>query len=526
MEIKMNWHIFFTKVMLIVLLSSSCNDDNINAGNKNERIKIQVTHPDLQYSGRWQINEHIASASATGSSVKIAFNGTGLSALLSSDNYDGDGFSYLYVIIDGDDSIDKRKVIRLNGIKQFYPVVSDLPMGHHTVEIVKKNEAWGVVHLHELQMIGNRVVGLEPRAERLIEFIGDSNPSGWSAWDDKDQGGDDATDGYYAYPGFTARGLDAEWVNLSVGGFGVTEGMGDKDLTDYHDKIHVYHQINENTWDFENNNLGRKPDVVVINLGANDYWNGAAKADIKSSWKKLLTTQIRPVYPNAHVVFANSIGWAINEPADYLDELTQELNAMGESNVSFVKFPWLWGQDHAIISEQAGFANILGAHIAEQMAWEWTPVSYSSIPLEKGRLGNASFEKNLLGPRPDGWRPINVDTNASYQTGSEAKDGNAFVRCKASDGVHQAVLAEEGDVFTISVWAKGEGIGLLQYRFRNQSQSVLIQATNEMEMTEDWQKIELTTQAAPAGTWQIDVVLQAADNAVVDFDATKIGLND
>jgi lysophospholipase L1-like esterase len=503
---------------------TSCSDDDDNVSKVN-RIDVLVQNPELQYRGRWQIEGNTASASTTGSSVKIAFNGVALKANLSADNIGGDGFSYLYVIVDGNDELEQRKLIKIGNGMQVYSIVSDLEMGEHTVEIVKINESWGIVHLHNLEVYGREVTSLPAKKERLIEYYGDSNPSGWTAWDDKDQGGDDAAEGYYAYPGFTARSLNAEWVNCAIGGYGVTDGMGDKDLTDVYSKVHLYTpNADNNAWNFETNNLGKKPDVVVINLGANDYWNGATKAEIKESWHRFISSHLRTVYPQAHIVLANSIGWAIGEPADYHDEVVAELKAQGDNNVSCVKFPWLWGQDHAVISEHAGFANILSRHIAEQMGWNYTPVEHSSLPEEKGQLGNASFENSIQGIRPDGWRPINAETNARYQKSSEARDGNALVHCRAEDGVHQSILASEGDAYKLSVWAKGSGKGILNYRFRDQGQNVIAERAVELDMTSEWQQLELTSDAAPANTWQIDVVVKADKESSVDFDLMEISI--
>jgi hypothetical protein len=302
--------------------------------------------------------------------------------------------------------------------------------------------------------------------------------------------------------------------------------MGSQNLTDYYNKIHICtNSPTTNSWDFNQNNLGKKPDVIVINLGANDYYNNASQSEIKAAWHRFVSTQLRPAYPDAHVVLANSYGWSFGEPADYIADVVQEFHNNGDNNISFVKFPWLWGQDHAVISEHAGFASILSKHISNAIGWEAKPIPYSSIPEEKGVLGNRSFESSILGLRPDGWRPDNIKSNALWiENTDEAKDGNAFVRCFQGYGVHQSVDAQINEQFGIKVWAKASSgnQGILKYQFRNQAQKVIRSKIKPILLTDHWQQFEFTTEKAPGGTWQVDVILRAEHDATVNYDLIEM----
>jgi len=515
----------FRILLLLLFLASgttySCTDENQEEPDPEPPPELDTSL--IQYRGRMEFGAgKLCSFSTPGSSVRLKFTGTSLYATFSADYFDGNGYSYLYVIVDENADPLSRQIIRIERAEQEYAIVEALPEGEHVVELVKNNESWGVINLIELRVPDGALLALPDKKPHLIEFYGDSNPSGWSAWNDKDRGGDADSEGYFTYPGFTARSLNAEWVNFSVGGYGITNKMGSQDLTDYYDKIHVYSNSQENnTWDFAQNNLGKKPDVVVINLGANDYYRGVTKQEMKTAWFRFVSELLRPVYPEAHVVLANSYGWALNEPADYLEEVVAEFHAGGDMEVSFVKFPWLWGQEHAVISEQAGFASILSKHIAETMGWDNEPVPYSSIPEERGVPGNMSFESCILGSRPDGWRPDDGKSNARWvEDGSEAQDGMAFVRCTYGYGVHQAVDAGPGEQFKILVWAKASSgtQGILKYQFRNQEQGNIQSAIKPIQVSGEWQEFEFATGVAPAGTWQLDVILRAEHNAIVDYD--------
>ena len=74
-------------------------------------------------------------------------------------------------------------------------------------------------------------------------------------------------------------------------------------------------------------------------------------------------------------------------------QIFAELKAAGDNNVSFVRFPWLWGQEHAVVNEHAGFANILASHLATELGLPQPPPSNLSSFAPHGELKNASFEK-------------------------------------------------------------------------------------------------------------------------------------
>lgn len=487
-----------------------------------QSINVMPDHSFLQYSGRIEFTPfNVARFSMPSSSIKIKFTGTELKATFSAKNFDGDGKSYLYVIVDGKADPLNRNIIEVYTSKRDYTLAEGLTEGEHIVEVVKVNEYWGMVEFHGFDIGRGQILPLPSKPNRLIEYYGDSNPSGWSAWNDKDQGGDAESGGYYTYPAFTARALNADLINFTAGGHGITPNMGKLDLTRYYDKIHIKtDNQSTNNWDLDNNYLNKKPDVIVINLGANDYYNGASKQQQKTGWKKLVTDQLRPHYPNAHIVLGNSEGWAVGEPADYVDEMIEEFKAEGDYNISYVKFPWLWGQEHAVVSEQAAFSNILSEHIAKVMNWE-TPVknNYSSFPFEGELLGNRSFENALLGIRPDGWRPTSVGSQAKVVMNKRnAKTGEAYIVCPDGSGVHQAVKAKQGDRYLISVWVKGNnGKAKLKYAFRNQGQRIIVSGEKIVETSSEWQQISLITSEASFNTWQIDIHLES-DNATVFFD--------
>ena len=296
---------------------------------------IDPANPNILYTGRIQFsNPSRPVFSHVGCSIKTNFIGTGVSAI-----FNASGTSYLYVILDDVADIHNRRVLKVTSTKQAFELATDLPNGRHSVEIVKINQYDTKVYFYGFNVNGDGLAEKPTRPPLALEFYGDSNAAGQSAWDPNDSGTAAVNGGYFTFPAITARMLNAEYSNISGGGAGVTS-QGWWNLVDYHNLYHMNDSPSaSNIWDFKNNYWHFSPAAVIVNLGANDYYNHVSKTDIKNGWKSFITTYLRVYYPNAHIVLVNSYGWAYNEPADYVQEAIEELKAAGDDNVSFLKFP-------------------------------------------------------------------------------------------------------------------------------------------------------------------------------------------
>ena len=175
-----------------------------------------------------------------------------------------------------------------------------LDAGEHTVMVLKETEVntSGLT----LQLLSMRLDGtvMEKPAERSLymEFIGDSIACGdgslgvytagqkWSLQDHS---------GTHGFGYLTARALDADWSVFARGGIGLLKPAGDYTagqmfgyVNRYRDQVTAYTPT-------------RIPDVVVIELGANDDKNDTA--GFVAAYKQLLE-QIRSLYgPEVKIVW-------------------------------------------------------------------------------------------------------------------------------------------------------------------------------------------------------------------------------
>lgn len=314
---------------------------------------IHPNDPNILYTGRFDFTDPMAPVFGwPGTSIMANFQGTSIKA-----TFDDGGSNYFYVIIDDG----QLYTLDLSSGQQQYNLASGLADSVHKIEIAKKTEgSEGDSSFLGLELDDGKALAPPPARPPLkLEFYGNSNASGYSCECTCDSGDAVYKNNYLAFPGITSRMLNAEYHCISWSGIGMTATS--TIITDVWDRI--LPRTVPSIWNFSN----YIPDAVIINLGANDFYWSVPQAELLQAWEDFVTNYLRPVYPDAHIVLANSYGWAIDEPADYVDVAVQNLHDAGDTNVSYVLFPWLWSQAHAVVCEQAGFANILARHPAGEI---------------------------------------------------------------------------------------------------------------------------------------------------------------
>ena len=453
------------------------------------------------------------------SSIKANFAGTGISAALASAMSGTNVTSYLYVIVDGNVIPQSRHLIKVSkSAKNTFVLAAGLVQGNHTIELVKENQYNSKVVFYGFTVMGG-TLGIKPAASPLsIEFYGDSNPAGWDAYDPNDAGAVINNGGYYTYPGITARLLNAQYHNISMGGVGITSKAW-RNLINYYHLVHMNDAATPNNlWNFGN----FSPAAVVINASSNDFSAKASKAEIKKGWKDFVQA-IRNRHPLTHIVIAESYGWSLNEPTTYLEETVAEINVY-DQNVSCVFFPWLWGQNHAVINEHAGFANILAKHLAQKLNLPDPGLSDLSSFGPYGSITNGSFEKSSILGIADGWRPNG--TVQLVKNATDAKDGTSYLRLYNTAWVNYATAAKPGDVFTVTGWLRGSqngDIGKLDLEFKDEGQNTLTANEGLHTLSTGWQSFT-TTATAPPNTWSVWVVLKAELQDYVSFDNVSLSV--
>ena len=469
---------------------------------------ISPSDPNLQYIGRWDDSTPSQPwAYAQGSTVIASFTGTSVAATLNVS-----GSDYFRVIID-DDAGGADKVSFSSGVTR--SLASGLAPGTHKLELIKETDA-GRATLVDLEIDnGESTVPSPPRPSRRIVFYGDSNLAGYSLESERNLSGWSRVGCYYGYAGITARMFDAEYQNISRSGATISS------LND------AYNRIDWNTssplWDF----TAYPVDVVVVNIGANDYWR--PKTQNKTRYHALLD-DLRTAHPAAHIMLYNSFGWVSTEPANYIHEVIAERS---DPNMSWAVFPWVFEQYHGCETEHAGMAVYLAAHLTAITGWAAAAPDVVSGYGMGGDVANGSFED--AAPFGGwGWRYFDDTGVSRVHDPTGAHHGDYYLRLANGASSHQTNPASDGDVIAVSMWMRaadeGESVDV-SISFRDQDgggeiNNPMQETTETMTLTTRWQLYSMTVTAPtnpPDPVYSARVAFKAGSGETVDIDRIAVG---
>jgi len=231
-----------------------------------------------------------------GTAVVAAFTGTGLDVKL----HDS-GTNFFSVVID-----DKpATTLPTSRASDTYTLASGLSPGRHTVALTKRTEAAaGVVQFQSLQPRGGTLVPPPAPLERHIEYIGDSitaglgnlgaGPNCRATFANEDE--------TMAYGALAAARLHADASVIAYSGGGLYRNAQGFD----HDAMpwlfaRTLPDDRTSLWPFP----APAPDVVVIQLGTNDFERGDPGFPFQQAYVELLK-RLRVLYPSAYLIGALS----------------------------------------------------------------------------------------------------------------------------------------------------------------------------------------------------------------------------
>ena len=270
-----------------------------------------------------------------GSTIITRFSGTGLDVRLADA-----GTNHFAVVIDDGPPSD----LATSSAQETYTIASNLPPGEHTVLLEKRTETFvGAVQFKGfVTPSGGALVPTPEPFVRKIELIGDSITCGYG---NTGAGplcsfSHETEDEYMAYGAIASRKLGAAHVGISYSGIGVYRDYNG--ATQEQMPVRFNRTLGDDagsTWDFS-----YIPDVVVVNLGTNDFGQGdpgQAYVDALSGF----LGKLRGHYPNAYLLCA--VGSMLTDsypPGEmrltkakgYIQTAVDGRKAQGDTNVGFV----------------------------------------------------------------------------------------------------------------------------------------------------------------------------------------------
>jgi lysophospholipase L1-like esterase len=308
---------------------------------------VNVVLSPVHYIGRFDRRDAKGPrASWPGSRIVSRFSGTGATLRIHETGSGGMNpwYDQLDVSIDGA----PPTLLKLDEQRESYPLATGLADAEHDVVITKRTESWGTIQFLGLDSTeGRPLVPTPPPASRFIEFVGDSITCGFGVLgaDASCSFSPDTEDEALAYGALTASALSAGHAAIAFSGIGVySDNNGG--ATDQM-PVRFFRTLSADptsVWDFH-----VTPDVVVVNLGTNDF-NGPSPTPPTAEFEAAYGTflgKLRAHYPKAYLVVALSsmmTDGASGGPKNRtplrtsLQKIVQTQSSTGDSRVSYFEF--------------------------------------------------------------------------------------------------------------------------------------------------------------------------------------------
>lgn len=268
----------------------------------------------------------------TASGFEVKFYGTELQAELVTGVNPAGKEPHLVVLIDGETNPENGTLIVMDQIKKTYTLASDLAEGVHTARVLKRSESIdSSTGLSKITTDGY-FMDADPLKSRKIEVIAASSSAGFGnlATNSSEAKTTQNSDGLRAYAYLAARMVDAEINIFSASGWPLLKGpwTANNNIPSAYDYVNVYSTI---SWNHEN----YVPDVVIINLGTNDWsyittLNQSERAAAVIAFEDAFVAfigRIHDLHPNATIVIAYGL---MNETNVYTPTLNVYQKAQTE----------------------------------------------------------------------------------------------------------------------------------------------------------------------------------------------------
>ncbi|NLL04669.1 MAG: cellulase family glycosylhydrolase [Clostridiaceae bacterium] len=327
------------------------------------------TEPGILYNGRFDTSNPSGPVCAwSGSNVELNFYGTEVSATIKST-----GENWFQAIVDGT----PLTPFVVNKTTSTVKLASGLSEGNHHLVLWKRTEA----SQGEAQFLGfdfgsGNLLAAPTPLQRKIEFIGDSITCAYGnegtrkeeSFTPKNE------NSYLSYAAITARSLNASANLIAWSGIGLTMNYGGAGGPLMLDRYPYALPDSNVKWDYKN----YMPDVVVINLGTNDFSTTPAEKTKYVTAYKTLVSQVRQNYPDANIfctIGPMLWGSGLDSCRSYINEVVDSFKSNGDSKIYFVEFPQQsesngYGEDwHPSLKTHQLMADQLTYEIKSKLGW-------------------------------------------------------------------------------------------------------------------------------------------------------------
>ncbi len=241
----------------------------------------------------------------------------------------------IYVEVDGTSNMRYIKLTAVNAY-QTVTLASGLSEGKHTIRVYKATDSKNdVLRISAVRFTGK--LAKTPEASRKIEFLGDSITAGACIFDPgkSAQIGDynvyGQTASWFGYAKKNADALGASHYSVANGGWRLCYSAGAyQSIRSIYPYMSMHSTISKGAYDFSYH-----PDVVVINLGTNDWSQN--QATYQKDARELLQI-VRAKNPKATIVWAYGMMDADHPSVNWIRDTVNQFAAT-DKNTYFVAMP-------------------------------------------------------------------------------------------------------------------------------------------------------------------------------------------
>lgn len=257
-------------------------------------------------------------------------------------------------------------------------IMREVPAGTHTVRLLKvTGYTLAQAQILSVQLNGSILPEAPAEKELYIEFVGDSITCGWGTIGGH-AGAYTDQDGTLAYPYLLAEALEADYSMTALSGQGLC--YGNPGLTDGY----LYDSPYRNSQ--TESEFGRKADLVVINIGTNDYSHRSELDLTGEEYRQVYLEFLQTVREkNGDDCKILCLYNAMNDT--FASSIVEACSDMGgaAAGVFSQSLPRAQNNAHPNIDEHAAYAELL-LPLVEQI------LSYEGSPLELVESGDGDLD--------------------------------------------------------------------------------------------------------------------------------------
>ena len=275
------------------------NDDNT----------IQINSKNVRTLGRTYENNELLFFNWSASGFELKFHGSSIKAqFYTNKDYSPNEHTFLYVFVDGDEDPSSAKLIELDKEMDWYTLADNLSDDVHTIKVVKRTEAifsQSAVKMLEISGDSPKLLAPPKEKKRKLLVLGDSISCGYGIYDvNSGLCYSNTEDALKTGAAIAAKNFDADIHIIAVSGRRLTQkktGVPQPTIPEINKKLDYLNEF-ETEWDVTK----YQPDIIVINLGTNDFIDIKEESDrqqFKQEYESFIR-QLNSNYPKAKIICA------------------------------------------------------------------------------------------------------------------------------------------------------------------------------------------------------------------------------